>query len=90
MIELIGWLGGVLFAVCGIPQAWDCYKAKNADGLAPAFLWSWILAEVLTLFYISAQDNVLMPLIVNYIFNLLSLTVIMYYKYSPTRVSIKC
>ena len=81
MIETIGWLGGFFFAICGIPQAWGCYKAKNADGLTHGFLWSWVLGEVFTLFYILAQDNLLLPLVANYIFNLLSLLIIMYYKY---------
>jgi len=81
MIETIGWLGSFFFAICGIPQAWESYKTKNSDGISQGFLWLWILGEVFTLFYISDQDNILLPLITNYLVNLLSLTVITYYKY---------
>ena len=84
MIETIGWLGSFFFAICGIPQAWESYKAKNSDGISHGFLWLWILGEVFTLFYIMAQETVLIPLVANYLFNLLSLMVIIYYKYSPT------
>jgi len=86
MIETIGWLGSFFFAICGIPQAWESYKAKNSNGISHGFLWLWILGEVFTLFYIMAQEIVLIPLVANYLFNLLSLVVIVYYKYNSTKV----
>jgi len=87
MIETIGWLGSFFFAICGIPQAWASYKAKNSDGISHGFLWLWILGEVFTLFYIMAQEIILVPLVANYLFNLLSLVVIVYYKYKPTELN---
>lgn len=79
MLEICGWLGAVFFAICGIPQAYKSYKEGHSRGVSNWMLWFWLLGEVLSLIYILPQ--MLLPIIANYILNLLSLIVIMYYKY---------
>lgn len=32
-MELAGWLGSIMLAVCAAPQAWQSYKQKHADGV---------------------------------------------------------
>lgn len=78
-IELIGWMGAVLFSLCAFPQAYACYKTKHAKGLSWAFLGMWAVGELLTLIYaVVALSS--WPLLFNYCFNLLCLFVILYYK----------
>lgn len=85
LISWIGWLGGILFAICGIPQAYTCWKDKNSYGLSWLFLITWFLGEVLTLTYILCKDVYDWPLIFNYTFNLLALLVIFYFKFFPSK-----
>lgn len=79
MIELIGWAGGILFAICAIPQAWECYRQKHANGLSWLFLMTWLFGEVFTLIYVFV-DKFSWSLIVNYVANLIALLIIIYYK----------
>lgn len=83
-LELAGWIGSGLFALCGVPQAWQCWKQKHSDGLSWSFLWMWFWGEVLTLFYVTQKDDVL-PLIANYCFNLVLVGVMLWYKIWPNR-----
>jgi uncharacterized protein with PQ loop repeat len=76
----IGWIGAILFAICGIPQAYQCYKQKHAHGLSWPFLLTWFGGEVLTLVYIFLKPTLDIPLVFNYVFNLLALLIIFYYK----------
>lgn len=78
MLEVLGWIGSVMFAVCGVPQAWQCYKTKSAQGLSWSFLSMWVIAELCTLAYILPTAQ--WPLIFNYTGNLLCLGVILFYK----------
>lgn len=82
--EICGWIGGVFFAICGIPQAWYCYKEKHAIGLSWLFILCWLIGEVFTLGYVIASDIVSSdfhyPLIFNYVLNTLVLMVIIHYK----------
>lgn len=83
-IETIGWIGGILFAICGIPQAWHSWKHKHSDGLTWAFLTTWAGGEILTLAYVAHKDDVV-PLLVNYICNLICLLIILWFKAFPRR-----
>ena len=79
-MEIIGWLGGILFAICAIPQAYACWKQKHAEGLSWLFLLTWTWGEIFTLIYVLCRDDTSYPLIFNYTFNLIALGVIIYYK----------
>ena len=81
MIETMGWIGSLLFATCGLPQAVNCIKTGNANGLTWTFLILWLLGEIFTLPYIiySGQS----PLIINYGLNFCFVVIILRYKISP-------
>ena len=78
--ELIGWIGGIFFAICAIPQAIQSYKDKHSNGLSWSFLILWTIGEILTLIYTLSKPVDLWPLIFNYTFNLLAISVIIWYK----------
>lgn len=83
-MEIFGWLGSILLAVCGAPQAHRSFTQKQTVGIAPSFLWMWFLGEVLTLFYI-LFDKYSLPLVVNYTANIWFISVIIYYYYCPQK-----
>lgn len=80
MIEVIGWIGSICFSVCGIPQACKSIQEGNSSGVSWLFLILWLVGELCTIVYVLMLDELLIPLIVNYILNLGSLLVILYYK----------
>lgn len=81
MMELIGWTGSILFAICGIPQAYESFRRGNAYGLTWAFLLMWFFGEVLTLIYVIPKLDY--PLLFNYSCNLICLLIILRYKIKP-------
>lgn len=82
-MEIIGWIGSILFAACGLPQMIQSVREKHSHGLNWAFLGMWATGEILTLIYIIPKLD--WPLLFNYCFNLVCLIPIMYYKAFPKR-----
>ena len=80
-LELIGWIGSILFAICGLPQAISCYKSGNANGIDWLFLMAWLGGEILTLIYVWPRSD--WPLITNYTINLIFVLIIFRYKMFP-------
>ncbi len=76
MIELIGLLGSICFALCGVPAAWEAYKNKHCH-FAWGFLWLWAVGEILTLIYVLAVQEWI--LLLNYGVNLICIIILMYY-----------
>lgn len=82
-METIGWLGSILLAFCGLPQAIESYKTKSSDGLTWGFISMWFIGEILTIIYILPQ--MVLPLIFNYTANIIFLSIIIYYKIKPRK-----
>ena len=80
-MEYIGWAGSILFAACGIPQAYESYTKGHSRGLTWAFLLMWLGGEILTLAYIIPKGD--WPLLFNYVNNLICLLIILRYKIKP-------
>ena len=85
-MELIGWLGGVLLSICGLPQAVKSFQDKHSNGLSWNFLLMWFFGEILLLIYTIPTG--MLPLIVNYVFNLVLVSVILYYKIEGTKYAV--
>jgi len=83
MIEVIGYVGAIFFAICPIPQAYKTYTLGHAHDLSAMFLWSWFLGEILMTIYILNTVGFDGPLMINYIINLISVLVILRYKVLP-------
>jgi len=80
-MELIGWIGAVLFAVCGLPQAWQSIKDGHSKGLNWFFLLAWAGGEILTIVYVFPKAD--LPLLSNYFVNMIFLVIMLYYKLFP-------
>jgi MtN3 and saliva related transmembrane protein len=82
-METIGWIGSILLAFCGLPQAIESWRTKNSDGLTWSFLLMWGVGEIFTIIYILPKWH--WPLIFNYTANLIFISIILYYKIKPKR-----
>lgn len=81
IFEILGWLGSICLAICGIPQAWQSIKDKHSHGISWGFVLLWAFGEMFALAYV--YDKLDLPLLLNYATNILILAVILYYKISP-------
>ena len=80
---MIGWLGSILLAFCGLPQAIESYKTKSSEGLTWGFIGMWFIGEIMTFIYILPQ--MVLPLMFNYTANIIFLAIIIYYKLMPRK-----
>ena len=77
-MEAFGWIGSILFAICALPQAIQCYQDGHAKGLNWFFLLAWLFGELFTIVYIWPKQDY--PLLFNYFLNLVFMSVILRYK----------
>ena len=83
-MEIIGWIGAVLLAFCGVPQAIKTFYTKRATDFSWFFLFMWYFGEILVVVYV-INDNYInnnwqLPLIFNYVLNILIITYLLYAK----------
>ena len=83
-MEIFGWLGGIAFAVCAIPQAFQSWKDGHTQGLNWGFLGIWTVGEVCMTIYILPKGD--LPLIINYLGNGICLGIMLWYKLFPRKV----
>ena len=84
MLEVSGWIGSIMFALCGLPQAIKIWQTKSANDLSWMFLVMWAIGEVLTSSYVLITNiklnNYQYPLLINYILNGIVLIYLIYGK----------
>lgn len=64
MLDNIGWIGSILLAFCGLPQAIESYKTKSSEGLTWGFISMWFIGEIFTIIYVFPKMD--LPLLFNY------------------------
>jgi len=74
-IEIIGWIGAILLATCGLPQLYKTIKTKSFEGLSIVFITWWFLGEVFVLIYV-LERAFRWPLIFNYGVNIVVCAII--------------
>ena len=83
--ETIGWIGNILFAICGFPQVVKTFRTKSVKDLSAMFLWMWFAGELLTFIYIIFGDmetgQIHFPLYFNYMVNIVMACFLIYAKY---------
>ena len=82
-MENIGWLGSILLAFCGLPQAIESIRTKSSEGLTWGFIGMWFIGEICTFIYILPKMD--LPLLLNYTANIIFLAIIIFYKLLPKR-----
>lgn len=83
MVELLGWIANILFMLAASPQAYKSYKEGHSHGVSAGMLWIWCAGESLSIVY-GVLVEVPLPILVNYVINLLFILVILKYKYYYT------
>ena len=83
IMEYIGYIGSIMLAVCGLPQALESYKTKSSEGLTWGFLGLWFFGEIFTFAYVLPKMD--LPLLINYSANIIFLVIIVYYKIKPRK-----
>lgn len=78
MIETLGWVSSICFAICGIPQALLSFQQKHSRGVSWIFLFLWIFGEILGTVYAIAISAY--PLVLNYVVSFICACVIVWYK----------
>jgi len=79
MIKIIGYIGAFLLAFCGFPAMVDVVSKGTAEGYSTAFILMWGLGEVLTAFYVYKKHGIDKPLLINYGFNIVFISIICYH-----------
>lgn len=83
MIITLGWAGSILLALCAIPQAYKSFREKRTTGISPTFLWMWLSGEIMAAVYVY-YDKYSLPLILNYITNIILIMIIIWFVYFPS------
>ncbi len=81
-VSLLGTLGGICFAYCGVPLAWASIKAGK--GLAPvSTAWGIVIGTIAMYLYLFLTYGFNFILSVNYTVEFLSWATVLYYHYRP-------
>jgi len=84
LVEVLGYIGAFLFAVCAYPQAYKVWKTQDTKSISLLFLLTWLFGEIFTWVYIGIQNYqtgiILWPLHLNYFFNGISVVYLTYKK----------
>jgi uncharacterized protein with PQ loop repeat len=79
-MEIIGYVGAGLLALCALPQAIASFKQGHSRGIDSLFLWTWFIGEVLLLAYTADQTGPRGPLFWNYWLNTILVGTILVFK----------
>ena len=82
MITAIGFLGALFFGICSFPQVYQVWKTQDTKSLSKMFLILWALGEGLSFIYIVSQPIILWPIVINYVFNGLLLSYLVFKKFT--------
>ena len=83
MIELLGLIGAVAFALSGVPQAIKSWREGHSRGVAHGTVLLWLLGEAAMLAYAVGKYRSDFILMGNYAANFLVVGVIAWFKYRP-------
>ena len=82
-IQLIGYVGLALMMTSCVPQAIKIIKQGHSNGMEVFYLISLIIGFSFLITYVSLLPKVPVPLLINYIVNLIAYSIMTYYKFFP-------
>jgi len=80
---LMGWLGSICLALCGVPQAIQSWNDKHSHGISWGMLLLWAFGECFALTYVFNKLD--MPMVMNYGINIFVVGLMLYYKIYPRK-----
>ena len=81
--ELSGWIGSICFAFSALPQAIKCMREGHAFGVSWGMIILWTIGEWGSLIYVLPMMAI--PLICNYVGNIVFCGIVTYYKLRPRK-----
>lgn len=75
---MTGWIGSACLSLCGLPLVITTIREGHCRGVDTYFILLWFLGEVLSLIY--SLDKDVLPLLFNYGFNIVFITIVIFYK----------
>lgn len=85
IMTLVGFMGGTLLALSGLPQAYKSIKEGRTGDISRALLWMWVIGElemfIFTIF--TAPDSI--PLLMNFGANFVLVGITTWYYYFPRK-----
>ena len=88
MSALLGWLGAIALALCGIPAACKAIRDGHARGLSTAFVALWWIGELAMLAHVIAERSGA-ALVANYAANAVLVSVIVFFKVRDTLLTLR-
>lgn len=82
-MEFFGWISSTMLLLCGVPQAYKSFKDGHSRGISTAFLVLWTGGEFFGLAYILTMKDLSLPLLTNYSFNAIMVSIMLFYKFFP-------
>lgn len=82
-MDTLGWIGGIMLAICALPQAYMAWKQGHSNGVSALLLILWGGGEIFTFIYVLPKSD--LPLLLNYSTNLVSLFIISWFKLFPRK-----
>ncbi len=83
MTEAIGYISGILLGWCAIPQVFESIKTGNTKGISRVFLFMWFFGEIGMLVFTISKLGWVGPLLLNYIANIIMVSILFKYTYFP-------
>jgi hypothetical protein len=87
VVEVVGFIGALAFALSGIPQAIQSIRLGTSRGMAGGTVALWMVGEVAMLAYVLAKYPSDLALVGNYSVNLLIVGAISWLWLFPRRIS---
>ena len=87
IIQIVGLLGGLCFAYCGVPAAYQAIKQGFTQ--TPVIVaWMICIGGVLMYVYLTAQHGIDWVITINYTVEVVSWAIVVFYHYSPRRIQL--
>jgi hypothetical protein len=85
MVSIVGLLGGLCFAYCGVPTAWRTIRAGCSQGTPASVAWMIFLGGILMFAYLAASYGFDRLLAANYAVETASWGVVVWFHHFPRK-----
>ena len=86
MIELLGIIAAISFAISAVPQAIKSWKEGHSRGMSLATIILWMVGEAAMLVYVLGMYPGDLILLLNYATNTLMVGIITWYAFRPRKL----
>jgi uncharacterized protein with PQ loop repeat len=85
MVQLIGYIGLSLLMMSCIPQTYKTVKQGHNNGMTVFYLVSLVIGFIVLIIYLCLLPKMPVPILINYIVNLICYSIMTYYKFFPNK-----